>query len=169
MSEAEIAYVAGLLEGEGCFYIGYLGEAAKRYPRFTIQCAMTDEDVIRRLRDIVGAGAIDGPLLPPSWDQNRKPVWRWRLGRKDGALELVALLLPWMCSRRSAKIQTMLDAGEEHPARGTWQHGTRQGYEQGCRCDPCRAVNAERGRVQRARRKAKREAATAPRAVPALP
>lgn len=37
--------------------------------------------------------------------------------------------------------------------RPTWSHGTRQGYEKGCRCTQCRAAHAERMRVRRARSK----------------
>lgn len=41
----------------------------------------------------------------------------------------------------------------------TWKHGTRHGYETGCRCDECRAAHAARHRSMRARRAAKKEQA----------
>jgi hypothetical protein len=37
--------------------------------------------------------------------------------------------------------------------RKPWDHGTRRGYEVGCRCDDCRAAHNQRMRVHRARRK----------------
>ena len=43
------------------------------------------------------------------------------------------------------------------PGRLTeWKHGTRHGYQKGCRCDLCRAANAEHQRDLRSKRKAKR-------------
>lgn len=37
-----------------------------------------------------------------------------------------------------------------------WRHGTRNGYETGCRCDECRAAHAKRFRDTRAKRKLKK-------------
>lgn len=37
-----------------------------------------------------------------------------------------------------------------------WQHGTRHGYEKGCRCLDCKAAHAERHRRMRAKRKQKK-------------
>ena len=34
-----------------------------------------------------------------------------------------------------------------------WSHGTRHGYEKGCRCDLCKAAHAERFRIRRAKKK----------------
>lgn len=36
-----------------------------------------------------------------------------------------------------------------------WSHGTRHGYERGCRCAQCKASHAARGRELRAKRKAR--------------
>lgn len=33
-----------------------------------------------------------------------------------------------------------------------WDHGTRTGYEYGCRCPDCKSFNTQRARLQRARR-----------------
>lgn len=41
--------------------------------------------------------------------------------------------------------------GSDLKATG-WKHGTRTGYEYGCRCMDCKASNAARARAQRAKR-----------------
>ena len=38
-----------------------------------------------------------------------------------------------------------------------WKHGTRHGYESGCRCDDCKSAHAKRHREIRAKRKVKQE------------
>lgn len=44
--------------------------------------------------------------------------------------------------------------------RPEWRHGTRHGYDAvGCRCPECKSAHAERHRLMRLRRKARREAA----------
>ncbi len=48
-------------------------------------------------------------------------------------------------------LEIALTPGKLH----TWNHGTRHGYEQGCRCDDCKACHAERHRRLRAIRRDK--------------
>lgn len=47
-------------------------------------------------------------------------------------------------------VESALRSGIIRPA---WQHGTRGGYEIGCRCDDCRATHNERMRKYRTKRK----------------
>lgn len=148
-TEPEIAWVAGLLEGEGSFMThtkntpdGYT------YPAFRVSCNMTDEDVLVRLSTITGMGHLVGPTIP----QNplHSPFWRWGLYKKADILRLCLAILPYMGKRRSEKIRLMIDT------IGTtrfWKHGTRWGYERGCRCDACRAAFAKHHRDRRAKRK----------------
>lgn len=41
-----------------------------------------------------------------------------------------------------------------------WRHGTRQGYNRGCKCVDCKAAHAAHHREQRAKRKAKKSLAS---------
>jgi hypothetical protein len=61
-SAEEIAWAAGLFEGEGCIsYIRPWG----REPDIQAALAMTDEDVVRRFDEIVDRGRVYGPYHPP--------------------------------------------------------------------------------------------------------
>lgn len=147
MTEAELHWVAGLLEGEGCFSV-----KVDSYVRLEIRCNMTDEDVIYRLRETVGVGNVRGPIEKRTRNGVAKPQWLWTLGRRDGAEELMSLLLPLMGARRSAKIRFALEQGRKYPAISR-RHGTVHMYEKyGCRCDQCRAALAAKLREYRSTR-----------------
>lgn len=149
MTETDLHWVAGLLEGEGCFHF-----TMRPNFRFVVKCNMTDEDVIRRLHAVVGAGNVRGPLAKRTQTGTLgKPQWLWTLGRTQGADELLPLLLPLMGARRSDKMREILTLVEWHPRRPGWKHGTVHGYDgKGCRCDRCRAAWAVKHRRRRASR-----------------
>ena len=94
-SPEEIAWAAGLFEGEGC--ISHIERGAG----FDVQVAlvMTDEDVVRRFYDVVDRGRVYGPYHPPS-HRERKPFWRW-VALGDAGHGVLDLLGPWLHSRRT--------------------------------------------------------------------
>ena len=74
MDTIALAWVAGLLEGEGAFVLAWHKSSAGPYPEVRVQCNMTDEDVIRKLHASTGVGAVRGPYN--QWGAGTKPVWR---------------------------------------------------------------------------------------------
>jgi hypothetical protein len=116
MSREELAWVAGLLEGEGSFTLQktkYKGKVRYIQPR--IQVYMTDEDIIHRLRSITGVGYIYGPVYRSGDDgrgsrmEDWSPQYQWIVQRKAHAYWLLYKLLPHMGIRRSAQIRLLLD------------------------------------------------------------
>lgn len=97
--EQEIAWVAGLFEGEGNIGWGRRGG-------LTLRVQMTDEDVVRRLHATVVVGTVTGPYW--DGDQRHKESWRWAVSG-PGARELAERLLPFMGARRSARLQEGLE------------------------------------------------------------
>lgn len=147
MTDIELYWVAGLLEGEGCFNVSFAGSF-----RVTVKCNMTDEDVIRRLHKIVGAGTVRGPVEKKAQNGRGKPQWIWTLGRTQGAEELMRALHPLMGTRRAAKIDAILRLLAERPPREP-KHGTVHMYEaHACRCDECRSAIAAKARRYRSTR-----------------
>jgi hypothetical protein len=66
--ELDIAWAAGLFEGEGSIVISREGRVA-------LQVHMTDEDVMRHLAEVLG-GNITGPYQYQQPDgHKRKPFW----------------------------------------------------------------------------------------------
>lgn len=104
MTDEELAWVAGLLEGEGCFGVTW-GKAGD-FGRIRVEMVSTDYDVLGKLQDLAG-GRINGPYGHKVF---AKPQWRWRLNTKDEVNALIERLLPHMGSRRTEKIEELLRA-----------------------------------------------------------
>jgi len=97
LSESDIAYIAGLFDGEGSIHIkrgvenkkkhnGKPGRRVSNSMRISMEITMTDESVLRWLHEVLGVGTL-----------NRKP----RKGRrKDGTRYLMQYR--WRCTFRDA-------------------------------------------------------------------
>lgn len=98
-SRESLAWLAGILEGEGCFRITEQGT-------ITIVLDMTDEDVVRRAHRVAGVGHLHGPLRIKGG--NQKDSWRLIISYSDHTYALCAAILPFMGERRSARMTEML-------------------------------------------------------------
>lgn len=149
MNEYQIAWMAGILEGEGCFMlISKKSTDGTFYPTYRISVAMTDEDIIERLYRNSKMGRISYLRLRNK-QPNRKPTALWMINKRLEIKDLCMKVLPFMGLRRSKKIREILSSMEENPPRPSWRHGTRQGYEKKCRCEKCRRANTLRFRLRR--------------------
>lgn len=90
MTPVEIAWLAGLFEGEGC--IAWNGPNG-----VTLMLSMTDGDVVRRIREVTGVGTVIGPIEKGGV---RKPVWYWSAGKKGEVLRLLIAMAPLLGERR---------------------------------------------------------------------
>jgi hypothetical protein len=98
----DLAWAAGLFEGEGCFSYSEVGKGRGSL-HATVK--MTDRDVIYRFQDVIGLGEIT--LCRPQrvgW----KVQWNWQVGSFEHFQAVVALLWPWLCSRRRGKAKQIL-------------------------------------------------------------
>jgi hypothetical protein len=108
-SDVEVAWVAGLLEGEGSFGFTTGRAGGRRYPR--IEMVSTDRDVVVRLAEVLG-GRVNGPYHTKhvgfAASGNVKPQWRWRLNSQVAVIEVLKAIRPFMLSRRGARIDELL-------------------------------------------------------------
>src|ERR1700745_1969177 len=102
INEIDLAWLAGLLEGEGSFMMNRNIKFGKLYYYPKVVVGMTDEDIIQRAASIFGTSVYMLPKI-----DNRKQAWRAQLGGAKAAV-LMQLLLPQMGIRRSKKIQEIL-------------------------------------------------------------
>ena len=103
-TRAELAWVAGLLEGEGAFTKKCNNGTARN---IVVECFMTDPDVLRKLRRVAG-GRFSGPY---SNGEGNKPRYQWSVSG-PAAYDLMMLVLPLMCERRARRIKQLIRAYE---------------------------------------------------------
>lgn len=96
MTEAETAWVAGILEGEACW-----SHHTKARQRMRIVVVMTDEDIIQRLAEVTGAGNVR-PVTKQ--EDHWKQAWSWSVTAKNEVASINRQVLPWLGERRKAKI-----------------------------------------------------------------
>tara|TARA_Y100001951_G_C11106399_1_gene164981 strand:+ start:39 stop:467 length:429 start_codon:yes stop_codon:yes gene_type:complete len=105
MNELDIAYIAGLFDGEGCVQYKQYIETKKKHKgpgtrktktwRINLEMSMTDELVVKWVHQILGVGTVNvniknkSPSSKPHW----KKQWRWRCTHRD-ALYVAKLLWP---------------------------------------------------------------------------
>lgn len=80
-SDADLAYAAGYLDGEGCFTIGVNW-------RIEICCTNTCRDAIQWLKDTFG-GSMSGEISgrKPGW----RPTYQWRVSNQQATDMLIAI------------------------------------------------------------------------------
>lgn len=156
MKALDIAWLAGLFEGEGAIIF------SKRDNGVRIQINSTDHDVLVRAKDKTGCGFIYGPF---DNGPNCKPLWHWQVQYAPDVARLLLAIGPMLCERRLAR------AGEaaERLARVTVRarptrelvHGTTAGYKKHKRrgevpCVECKRAHCEYMKAFNKRKRAER-------------
>lgn len=108
----DLAWAAGLFEGEGCFSLAH----AKGVAQPTCVVSMSDEDVIRRLHRLLGIGSVR-KTSRKAYGPDRKDLWTWTAAGFRSAQYVVALLWNWLGERRQTRAAEILRAGAATPAR----------------------------------------------------
>lgn len=99
ISEPDIMWLAGLLEGEGCF-----DETSTKTPR--VRLCMTDPDVVDRASVIIGTHVANVRTMQARTERH---LSKYSLDINGiPALELMERLLLQMGGRRSTKIRELL-------------------------------------------------------------
>ena len=110
MKPTDIAYIAGLFDGEGDFGVNNY-KATKNgatYARVKLRISNTDRGVLEWVRDTVGAGSIaaESNKTNPKW----KPIWRtcfrYSLYNRN-AVALLKAMRPFL-KIKAAKADTLL-------------------------------------------------------------
>ena len=109
MTSVELAWLAGLLEGEGCFSaLKPKPSALKKRPNAKrtpdVRVSMQDLDIMERVAALMGGRPIHR-MKARNWA--RRDSYKVQL-QGQAALELMRALRPFMGKRRTAKIDEIL-------------------------------------------------------------
>jgi hypothetical protein len=126
---AQLAYIAGLFDGEGCVQFKKRMETKGRLKSgkirrsnstiITLEISMTDQPVIRWIHKILKVGSVNiniknkSPSSKPHW----KDQLRWRCGYRD-ALKVAKLLFPYARVKRE-KLQQIIKHYDKFSLRYT--------------------------------------------------
>jgi hypothetical protein len=113
-SGEEIAWFAGLFEGEGS-----LSRARPNGGCWRMTLRMTDEDVVRRVHGLFGGQVYDDRRDRKNYKHKR--AWQWQLGSQAEIDALLDLIYPHMGVRRRAK----MDEFREYFAKPIPTHSER--------------------------------------------
>ena len=100
----DVAYAAGLFEGEGSVVIEKR-RGGRTTPGLRLQIAMADLEPLQRIQATLG-----GTITGPAYRVGSKPMYRWRLSSILDVLRAIDALSPWLSPRRLARIEEMLRA-----------------------------------------------------------
>lgn len=96
----DIAWAAGLIEGEGCFTL----HSDMKRPYFLLD--MTDKDVLERFQEVFPNTNLRGPYKHKN-KEHHKP--RWRVDAYgDACVYIMQSVYPYMFTRRKEKIDELI-------------------------------------------------------------
>lgn len=114
-SEVELAWLAGIWEGEGCWE--YKKARVRSYPngktythkpemRMSIQ--MSDEDVVNRVAKIMDSRSVTFTHVPSKKAKGWKPLYTFSI-RGKAAVLWTNLMKPYLGERRTEKIEMIYE------------------------------------------------------------
>ena len=119
ISETDIAYIAGLFDGEGSIYYAKRKEKKKahngkgyRYSmsqRISMEITMTDQSVLVWVHEVLGCGTLRPKKVKGTRKDGTKylPQWKWRATFRD-AYYVCCLIWPW-AHVKLPKIQKIIE------------------------------------------------------------
>lgn len=99
---SDVAWAAGLFEGEGCFTTGKNTSKNSLTGRCTL--SMTDEDIVRKFHSIVKVGTIRKREF-----ENKKDAWIWTTQGFEKFQYIVALFWSFLGERRKSRATEILN------------------------------------------------------------
>ena len=97
MKETQLAYIAGLFDGEGCVsYKQYMRQRPhnkKPYPTWQIrlEVSMTNKSILEYICSVLGVGTVGEKRYKTPYAVGWKKQWRWRCCHREAYFVSMAL------------------------------------------------------------------------------
>lgn len=115
----DLAWAAGLFEGEGCFFYARPSKA-HRYGVAGATLAMTDLDIVERFAEVMGFGLVR--KMTNQGPPTRKQMYVWRAGGFEHVQATAGLLWKWLGPRRREQVRFAFTSFNAFP-RTRQKHG----------------------------------------------
>lgn len=110
ISDIQIAWASGILEGEACFDIrpsnSLIRDPNNKQCRIIVE--MKDRDVLEKLQEIFG-GSLTEVKCPSKIRDNWSPYYKWLLSEREKVLNCIMRIRPFMSKRRGEKCDEMYE------------------------------------------------------------
>lgn len=103
-SSEELAWAAGLFEGEGSLVYTKIKNRKDSY-KVHVVVSSTDKDVLDTFQKVIGFGPINGPYAPSNGNKLR---YVWEVQNFRDCLKATELLYPYLHSRRREKADELI-------------------------------------------------------------
>ena len=163
LNNVELAWAAGLFEGEGCFSMSSRGLGNAKRP--SVYIGSTDKDVIDRFHAIVGRGKRSFEFR--KGQGSKKSFYIWRSGAFETFQFIICLFWNWLGIRRRNRAKEILSlvrlvktnrikthCPKGHTYSKEYGKGTKESYRY---CEECRRsrvklyMRARRAKLKQAR------------------
>lgn len=97
ITKTDYCYIAGYLDGDGCFYIGKKNSNKRLSQKYIISIAITsvNSKVLYFFKSLFGGGV---GLISKEF-QNQKPLYQWSIQKKD-TINLCEKILPYLVEKK---------------------------------------------------------------------
>jgi len=103
ISDEQAAYLAGFLEGEGCFFVAN----PRKQRNALVSVNQKSPEVLHYIQEITGVGHIErrirSPRPPSSWEVGGNPIYFWRTHKQKEVIPFIRRILPYLINKRTRK------------------------------------------------------------------
>lgn len=107
MTDLEVGWAAGILDGEGSVLDGegsVLLDKRTAWRRPKLAVTSTDIEIVQGLHQLFG-----GAVISVKYKLSRRPCWTWRLSGAEAVLDVLRQLAPHLrCPKKRARAELLL-------------------------------------------------------------